>query len=44
MIFHDLNRGDARDQNFGDDSDEAAFEFYAHGQSHDFPLKTESHE
>ena len=34
MIFHALNRGNARDRIFDDDADYAACEFYAHGRSH----------
>ncbi len=32
--LHDLNRGNARDRIFDDDTDYAAFDFYAHSQSH----------
>lgn len=35
MIFHALNRGNAWDRIFDDDADYEAFEFYAHGKSHD---------
>ena len=34
-ILHVLNRGNARDRIFEDDTDYAAFEFYADGQFHD---------
>ena len=35
MIFHVLNRGNARDRIFADDADDAAFEVYVPGQSYD---------
>ena len=40
MIFHVLNRGNARDRIFNDDVNDDLFAFYLHGQFHDLTTGT----